>query len=243
MCNIPQIWVLTYARPWSLSQGSWNRTICARHVVWEAYKACKMIQTIVACYSLPPKQCPTFHRMMSKYWKRDFWAPTRVAEKVINLLHMMHVSARKAIFRHFWHLRSEHGIPNFFRSCGHETPFYDQKGASKIGDSVLCLRSLVSRVVWEKSGTLFSHTTVWCFLWMLWSFVTSLQDDTKDQTAKSPNLDCPFCQPNGVSCPSHDVMRCVFRGLWHQCGEQKIARFRTHYFRSLNLHTWVLKSG
>jgi hypothetical protein len=32
MCNIPQIWVLTYARPWSLSQGSWNRTICARHM-------------------------------------------------------------------------------------------------------------------------------------------------------------------------------------------------------------------
>jgi hypothetical protein len=28
--------------------------------------------------------------------------------------------------------------PRFlFRSCGHETPFYDQKGASKIGDSVL----------------------------------------------------------------------------------------------------------
>jgi hypothetical protein len=24
-----------------------------------------------------------------------------------------------------------------FRSCGHETPFTDQKGASKIGDSVL----------------------------------------------------------------------------------------------------------
>jgi hypothetical protein len=31
-CKIPQIWVLTYARPWSLSQGSWNRAICARHM-------------------------------------------------------------------------------------------------------------------------------------------------------------------------------------------------------------------
>ncbi len=30
--------------------------------------------------------------------------------------------------------------PILFRSCGHETPFYDQKGASKIGDSVLWFR-------------------------------------------------------------------------------------------------------
>ncbi len=30
--------------------------------------------------------------------------------------------------------------PILFRSCGHETPFSDQKGASKIGDSVLCTR-------------------------------------------------------------------------------------------------------
>jgi hypothetical protein len=27
--------------------------------------------------------------------------------------------------------------PILFRSCGHETPFSDQKWASKIGDSVL----------------------------------------------------------------------------------------------------------
>jgi hypothetical protein len=32
---------------------------------------------------------------------------------------------------------TEHGIPDLFRSCGHETPFSDQKGAAKIGDSVL----------------------------------------------------------------------------------------------------------
>ncbi len=32
MCNIPQIWVLTYTRPQSLSQGSWNRAICVRHM-------------------------------------------------------------------------------------------------------------------------------------------------------------------------------------------------------------------
>ncbi len=39
--------------------------------------------------------------------------------------------------------RAEHGIPELFRSCphcGHETPFYDQNEASKIGDSVLCSR-------------------------------------------------------------------------------------------------------
>ncbi len=37
-----------------------------------------------------------------------------------------------------WHDDAEHEIPDLFRSCGHETPFSDQKGASKIGDSVLC---------------------------------------------------------------------------------------------------------
>jgi hypothetical protein len=35
-------------------------------------------------------------------------------------------------------------VPILFRSCGHETPFSDQKGASKIGDSVLCCRRLAS---------------------------------------------------------------------------------------------------
>jgi hypothetical protein len=40
-------------------------------------------------------------------------------------------------------LCSPHGLdqstesPILFRSCGHETPFSDQKGVSKIGDSVL----------------------------------------------------------------------------------------------------------
>ncbi len=33
--------------------------------------------------------------------------------------------------------------PILFRSCGHETPFSDQKGASKIGDSVLCYDALL----------------------------------------------------------------------------------------------------
>jgi hypothetical protein len=33
--------------------------------------------------------------------------------------------------------------PILFRSYGHETRFYDQKGASKIGDSVLWFRALV----------------------------------------------------------------------------------------------------
>jgi hypothetical protein len=32
--------------------------------------------------------------------------------------------------------------PILFRSCGHETPFSDQKWASKIGDSVLCSHQL-----------------------------------------------------------------------------------------------------
>ncbi len=32
MCNIPQIWVLTHANLNSLSRGSWNRAICARHM-------------------------------------------------------------------------------------------------------------------------------------------------------------------------------------------------------------------
>jgi hypothetical protein len=45
----------------------------------------------------------------------------------------------------------EHGIPDFFRSCGHETPFSDQKGYQKLG-----IRALLP------------------------SFVTTLQDDTKE---------------------------------------------------------------
>jgi hypothetical protein len=49
--------------------------------------------------------------------------------------------------------------PILFRSCGHETPFSDQKGASKIGDFVLWVRLML------------------CYL-----FVTTLQDDTKDSS-------------------------------------------------------------
>jgi hypothetical protein len=37
--------------------------------------------------------------------------------------------------------------PDLFRSCGHETPFSDQKGASKIGDSVLWPHMLLSFVI------------------------------------------------------------------------------------------------
>ncbi len=39
--------------------------------------------------------------------------------------------------------------PILFRSCGHETPFSDQKGASKIGDSVLCDDALLFVSDWK----------------------------------------------------------------------------------------------
>ncbi len=37
-------------------------------------------------------------------------------------------------------VKPEHGIPDFISFMRHETPFSDQKGASKIGDSVLCIK-------------------------------------------------------------------------------------------------------
>ncbi len=44
--------------------------------------------------------------------------------------------------------------PILFRSYGHEIPFSDQKGASKIGDSVLCaIISCVRVLVDQRNGT------------------------------------------------------------------------------------------
>ncbi len=39
--------------------------------------------------------------------------------------------------------------PILFRSCGHETPFYDQKGASQIGDSVLWSKLSTTNSGWN----------------------------------------------------------------------------------------------
>ncbi len=83
--------------------------------------------------------------------------------------------------------------PILFRSCGPETPFSDQKGASKIGDSVLC-NGLPNRLNalffcnifarWVLQNTRIENITamrcvrVWCFV----PFVTDLQDGSYKNT-------------------------------------------------------------
>ncbi len=47
MCNIPQIWVLTHANLNSLSRGSWNRAICARHMVHDTIRTFRKTHSCV----------------------------------------------------------------------------------------------------------------------------------------------------------------------------------------------------
>ncbi len=53
--------------------------------------------------------------------------------------------------------------PILFRSCGHETPFYDQKGASKIGDIVLWCD-----VLWHAMCWFFWDATILCNNFARW---------------------------------------------------------------------------
>jgi hypothetical protein len=56
-------------------------------------------------YSLSSKESPTFYRTidlkMSKMLKMGFFAPMRIVENVANLLDIMHVGSKNAIFRYF----------------------------------------------------------------------------------------------------------------------------------------------
>ncbi len=123
MCNIPQIWVLTHANLNSLSRGSWNRTICARHMV------CKMIT-----------KDSKHHRSEQKIarFRTHYFRDVICIRECSNQAKFNTLQDDNKIVSMRW-CDAEHGIPYLAGA----NPVFWPKGASKIGDSVLWCDVLV----------------------------------------------------------------------------------------------------